>query len=348
MEYATVDESLRRGISPEFIGHLNSGVLLPVLERVRHDDTLSLEIRNGYVDIYYRGGRVLGIHGNGVSGRFRAEFDTNYCNIDPAYRPTLPKEPPRSIASTDDATEWVEALASYKQVMDVFFSDNPKLEREFEQLAERVNARHKIGEESDYLVLDIEYTQSSLACPGWASDCRFDMVGFRWPIAGKTRGCRLVTPVIMEMKVGDGVITSHPAGGDGKLSPGLLKHVLDIEAFLKPAPGEDMSAPYRLLREELQVIFRTKQELRLPTLPGAMADLEIEDLTPRPEVLFVLADHNPRSRKLANELERIAQLPYGEHADYKVATVTYGGYAIFRNNVVPLEDFDATAKRGSS
>jgi len=60
----------------------------------------------------------------------------------------------------------------------------------------------------------------------------------------------------------------------------------------------------------------------------------------------VLADHNPRSRKLANELERIARLPYGEHADYKVATVTYGGYAIFRNNVVPLEDFDATAKRG--
>ena len=41
---------------------------------------------------------------------------------------------------------------------------------------------------------------------------------------------------------------------------------------------------------------------------------------------------------LANELECISQIGYGEHADYnKVATVTYGGYGIFQSNTVPLE-----------
>ena len=52
----------RRGIGREFVEQFNSGVLRPILQRVQHDDTLSLEIRNGYVDIYYRGGRLLGVH----------------------------------------------------------------------------------------------------------------------------------------------------------------------------------------------------------------------------------------------------------------------------------------------
>jgi len=242
MEYATVEESLRRGISPEFIGQLTSGVLLPVLERVRHDDTLSLEIRNGYIDIYYRGGRVLGIHGNGASGRFRAEFDTNYCNIDSAYRPTLPKEPPKSIASTDDAAEWVEALAFYKQVMDVFFSDHPKLEREFQQNVLRDNNRHLVGERTEYTILDIEYAQSPRAFPE-NSNFRFDMVGMLWPTPRHNRGSRLATPVLIEMKAGDGALASHETG-DGKRLPGLAKHVTDIEAFLEPDPPATTSPRY--------------------------------------------------------------------------------------------------------
>lgn len=92
-------------------------------------------------------------------------------------------------------------------------------------------------------------------------------------------------------------------------------------------------------------MFLTKQQLGLPSLPNNMADLAIAGMTDRPEVLFVLANHNPRSKKLANELERISQIGYGEHADYKVATVTYGGYGIFRSNVVPLKEFDATPAR---
>jgi len=68
-------------------------------------------------------------------------------------------------------------------------------------------------------------------------------------------------------------------------------------------------------------------------------------MTDRPEVLFVLANHSPRSRNLANELERISQTGYGERADYKVAIVTYGGHGISRSNVVPLKELDATPAR---
>jgi hypothetical protein len=335
----------QRGISSEFKRELKEGVLQPILDLVKNDDTLSLEIRNGYVDIYYRGGLLLGLEEQS-RGRFSAVFDEEYLGKTADYRIEPKIVPPPTITAPGDTAAWLDVMPIYKQAMDIRFSLHPKLEREFEQLAERDNGRHEVGEQTDYLIVDIEYAQSSRACPGWPSGCRFDMAGFRWPIEGKTRRCKLATPVIMEMKVGDGVITSRPEGKDRKLSPGLLKHVIDIEAFLKPAPGEAFSEAYRLLREELIEMFRTKQELRLPSVPKNMADLEIEGLTERPEVLFVLANHNPRSRKLLNELERIARIPYGEHADYKVATVTYGGYGIFRNNVVPLQDFDATPKRG--
>ena len=56
------DNGRERGISQPFIEELAGGKLKPILERVRNDDTSSLEIRNGCVDIYYRGGRQLGIH----------------------------------------------------------------------------------------------------------------------------------------------------------------------------------------------------------------------------------------------------------------------------------------------
>src|SRR5271157_4316887 len=70
-----VDEKLQRGISQAFEDQLTGGILQPLLERLRRDDTLSLEVRNGYVDIYYRGGRLLNLRANAKATKFTAMFD---------------------------------------------------------------------------------------------------------------------------------------------------------------------------------------------------------------------------------------------------------------------------------
>jgi hypothetical protein len=141
----------------------------------------------------------------------------------------------------------------------------------------------------------------------------------------------------MEMKTGDAALASHPTGPEGRdLSPGLAKHVYDIERFLQPEPGESLSGPYRLLRRELQRTFETKRRLGLPSVPKRMRDLEITGMTERPEVLFVIANHQPKSWAFKNELQR---LPAREHADYKVATVQWMGYALFHECMVPLDEF---------
>jgi hypothetical protein len=331
------DESPQRGITLEFEAQLKSGILLPLLERVRHDDMLSLEIRNGYVDIYYRGGRLLGIHAQANATRFSTEFDERYFGDEAAYPSKRPPTPPnRTIACEADAEAWVDAFAHYKQAMDIRFSLHPKIEREYQQAVVRDNNRHWSGDASDYVVIDVEYAQSALACPGQNANYRFDMVGFRWPAAGKTRASGLVTPVVMEMKAGDGALASPPLNkGSDELTPGLVKHVVDFERFLTPAQGEATSRPYDLLCKELVEMFETKKRLEVPSLPKRMADLEITEVSPRPEVLFVIANHQPSSTILLRELEKLP--PHGR-ADYRIATVTYAGYALFADNLKTIEE----------
>lgn len=85
-------------------------------------------------------------------------------------------------------------------------------------------------------------------------------------------------------------------------------------------------------------MFETKQRLELPSLPRNMRALQITEVSDRPEVLFVLANHHPRSKILAQEL---AKLPPRERADYGIATVQYAGYALFADEVIPLDEFIA-------
>jgi hypothetical protein len=333
-------QDLFRGLSQDFERALLSGVLKPILERVCNDDTLSLEVRNGYVDIYYRGGRLLGLHGQSNDTKFSTVFDERYFDggKDDHKSERPDKQPPRMIQSIDDTREWVRAFALYKQAMDIRFSLHPKIEREYQQAVVRDNNRHWSGDASDYVVVDIEYAQSPRIDADQECNYRFDMVGFRWPSEGKTRSSGLVTPVIMEMKVGDAVLASPLVKpGTDELMPGLKKHVLDFERFLTPKNGETVSRPYQQLCQELVSIFNTKQRLGLPSLPKRMRDLRIEigDVAERPEVLFVLANHQPSSTILHREL---TNLPERTRAEYRIASVTYAGYALFADNLLTVDE----------
>ena len=48
-----------RSISGKFIGNLKSGFLAPILERVHSDKDLDLQIRDGYINIYFKGNSLL-------------------------------------------------------------------------------------------------------------------------------------------------------------------------------------------------------------------------------------------------------------------------------------------------
>ena len=52
--------------------------------------------------------------------------------------------------------------------------------------------------------------------------------------------------------------------------------------------------------------------------------------------MFVIANHQPKSKAFGEELLR---LPERLHADCKVATVEWMGYALLAENMRPLEAF---------
>ncbi len=58
---------MKRAISQEFLDSLQNGKLSPILEVVKKDRTLDLEMRGNVIDIYYQGAKLLSIteKGNG-------------------------------------------------------------------------------------------------------------------------------------------------------------------------------------------------------------------------------------------------------------------------------------------
>ena len=98
------------GLSRQFMDDLQEGMLATIKDRVLADHTLCLEIREDYVNIYYRGGSLLKL--TRKSYGYEALFDTNYGQ---SQADSLAKE----IRTKKDAMTWVNAFASIKQAMDL-------------------------------------------------------------------------------------------------------------------------------------------------------------------------------------------------------------------------------------
>jgi hypothetical protein len=128
-----------RELSKDFLDGLKStnGLLHPILERVRQDDTLMLAIRGNYINIYYRGGNILRVNEQGKD-TYQSAFDDQYNK----FGKTIPKLP-TVIKHQDDARKWVDAFPHLKEIMDFFFSKKNKPEREFQQLVARENNNFK-------------------------------------------------------------------------------------------------------------------------------------------------------------------------------------------------------------
>jgi hypothetical protein len=104
----------KRELSETFLNDLknDSGLLHPILERLKQDHTLMCAIRGKYINVYYRGGNLLKVEKQGKD-YYRTTFDDQYNK----NGKNIPKTP-AAIKSPGDAKAWVDAFPHLKEIMD--------------------------------------------------------------------------------------------------------------------------------------------------------------------------------------------------------------------------------------
>lgn len=297
-----------RSISVEFQKELKTGSLSKLLKYVLKDDTLCLELRGDFINIYYRGGRLFKI-----DNKFNLTFDTKYENIE--NKDKIENED-KKLNPNPDIEEAVNNIPFYKKTMDRWFNENPRYEREFQQIILRENNNSgNISRATDYYITDIEYQDSG-------NNSRFDMVAFKWLSNGAVRkNTNALSLAFIEVKYGDNAM-----GG----SSGIKKHLDDLKTFINDKEKLDK------FKKDMEQVFTQKCELGL--MDGLNKNqFEISLSDDEPEVIFILANHDPDSKRLNNILSEINVSDY----PFKIliAQSSFMGYGLYADNMIPLEKF---------
>lgn len=319
----------KRGISQSFVDDLSDGFLQPVLALAKADDTLSLCVRNGYINIYYRGGSLLKIEELG-NHTYRFSSDPDYqktkpisCELPLPDYGALPRTVPSN--SPSGLMVWISNIPLLKCAMDLWFGQHHKQEREFQQLVERSN---NCDYRTDYFVCDIEYTHPD------CSELRADILAIRWlstQVARKKHDCADLA--IVEMKFRDGSLNSTTQ------SAGLVDHVTKLRDAV-----QDARVSFHDLAEEMRIVFNQRVKLGLVECHSQKGKIA-KDLTcingQRPQFILLLADHDPGSGTLQDELiallkiEQSGSLPF----DLRIAAANFMGYGLYDENIYSLGDF---------
>jgi hypothetical protein len=296
-------------VSTEFFKDLKHGKLRLLTSKVRADDTLLLAFRGNSINVYYRGGSMLRLAcGNGV-GNYTAHFDRNYAKGSTA--PFLDKLP-KLIGTEADCIAWLEAIPLLKEIMNSFFATHAKSEREFQQLVAWENNRSAISNATEYFITDIEYADVKYSA-------RLDMLGLRWLSADRKNGSRC-SPVFIEMKYGIGAYD-----GDA----GMAEHIADLNAILSDQGTRDQ------LNLTIAAQFNQLSGLDLVQF-NRSTKVDQVSVTGDPEVVFLLANHNPRSRKLLNTLDTVEESP---HFKLRVFAASFAGCGMHDSCMMNLTAF---------
>lgn len=306
----TKETKKHRRINENFYNALKTGKLKKLLDCVLEDDSLCLELRGNAVNIYYRGGGLFKIN-----DKYNITFDLGY-------------DKDKKLNPNPDVEEAVKSIPFYKQAMDKWFHENPKYEREFQQIILRENNNSgKISRATDYYIVDIEYQDTE-------NSSRFDMVAFKWPSNGAARkNTNALSLALIEVKYGDNAV-----GG----SAGIKKHLDDLKSFI------DDKEKLKEFKEDMEYVF--KQKCKLGLMDGLSENLtkQLNDKSNQkqvnirlsddePEVIFIFANHDPESKKINNILSDINISDY----PFKIlaAQSSFMGYGLYMDNMIEIKDF---------
>jgi len=334
------ESKVSRGLSPGFMNALSekNGILVPILEAVKNDNNLIFEIRNNYIKIYHRGGVLLEIKQERNKNSYKVEKDsilgymkkTKTISEDPKQKKLFSYLPKKyTISTKKDANDWADKFYILKSIMDIRLSKSNKLEKEFQQLVVRENNILGEANNTDYYIIDFEYTNEK-----YSTDFRFDLVALRWDSTPQEkRSPKNSRLAIIEMKYGDDAIYDKPNNSDDtkkKKKASLSKHIKDAEDFL----SDDERKKAFLC--EMKNLFNQKSDLGLILFNDKGKSKNIDCIKEEIEYIVLLAAHKPRNDNLKKEIKKIKEM---KNADLKFVEASFMGYALYSSSMLNLKQF---------
>mgnify|MGYP001102406019 FL=1 len=259
-----------RKLSDTFLQDLKSGFLSGLMARVRQDIDLDLEIRQDYLNIYYKGNSLLKLQ-EICPGQYRVVIH------------------PKLSGNTQfqDLTGQATAdlfLAQIPQIKEnILQHGKSSLEIEYEQLIIRAN-NCESRNNSEYFIVDRQVTAGKAG--------RFDLTGFYWPRKGRRRD-QVVSACLFEVKFA--------------LNRDIQDVHQQLERYyqaVKERPDEIAAQTQTMLRQKLELgLFKQPPE-RLAALKTLTLSPDLNNY----RFILLLVDYNPNSQLFARST--LARLPF--------------------------------------
>ena len=166
-----------RKISITFLQCLKAGFLSEITEYVRRDHDLNLEIRESYINIYYKGNSLLKLTEGGSLLHYKAEIHKKFL-----------EGMEISLDFTESTVpQFAKNIPLIKENISKY--GRRSLELEYEQMIIRANNFERRNN-TEYFIVDRQYT---------VREGRFDLTGFYWARDGRRRN-QEVSVCLMELK----------------------------------------------------------------------------------------------------------------------------------------------------
>lgn len=262
-----------RRLSEDFLSALQSGILYGLLDHVKQDMDLDLEIRDNYLNIYYKGNSLL-------------KLEELRSNAPCRYRPTIHEKflgghKVAVFENVESVNDFLKIIPTLKE--NILRFGRSSIETEYEQMIIRAN-NDEPRNNSEYFIVDRQYAAGSLG--------RFDLTGFCWPRTGRRRN-QDVPICLIEIKyaLNQDIQSLHE-----QISRYYGVVANDIDGFT-----EEVETIYH---QKLGLGLFRQSDDRLDVMKTLKFSKDIREF----QFIILLVDYNPFSKQL--DLNKLKELPF--------------------------------------
>lgn len=290
----------KRSISESFLEKLTTGLFQGIIDIVRVDPSLDLEMRGDAVMVYYRGGKILTINDPDLypdmkEKGFLSGIDPNYSN-EKKCKQDIP---------TPQHTCMLDYFAKAKLVIDNYeWNVRENLgEKEIQQRVVSENNSMVNADETDFFFADMEWEENNVL------KGRADLIAFHWGHMEHRK--KELTMYLIEVKQGCDAIRTRELKKDGQVSPGLSKHLQDFSKVQRE------KCLIKELKDDMLEVLRQKYCLGLVKGLDNLFCLDNGKVTTKGikivddvRFVFLLANYLHYSDNLKNELSGMPDNSY--------------------------------------